>query len=80
MRETRKFKQPINTKVTAFMAHHSQAELKEMGKALRDKCPRTSHAEWRPPHDRPGPGRTVAGSAHPAGVSGTRHLPRIWDP
>ena len=26
-----------------------------MGKALRDKCPRTSLAEWKPPHDRPDP-------------------------
>ena len=30
-----------------------------MGKALRDKCPRTSHAEWKPPHDRPDPVRLV---------------------
>ncbi len=30
-----------------------------MGKALRDKCPRTSHAEWKPPHNRPDPVRLV---------------------
>ena len=30
-----------------------------MGKALRDKCPRISHAEWKPPHDRPDPVRLV---------------------
>ena len=26
-----------------------------MGKALRDRCPRVSHAEWNPPRDRPDP-------------------------
>jgi len=30
-----------------------------MGKALRDKCPRASHAEWKPPHNRPDPVRVV---------------------
>ena len=30
-----------------------------MGIALRDKCPRKSHAEWTPPHDRPSPVRLV---------------------
>ena len=30
-----------------------------MGKALRDKCPRDSHAEWKPPHNRPDPVRVV---------------------
>lgn len=42
-----------NNKSPAFLAHRSRAELKTMGKALRDKCPRTSHAEWKPLHDRP---------------------------
>jgi uncharacterized protein (DUF2252 family) len=39
----------------AFMTHRSRAELKAMGKALRDKCSRSSHAEWKPPRDRPDP-------------------------
>jgi hypothetical protein len=26
-----------------------------MGKALRDKCPRTAHAVWKPPSNRPDP-------------------------
>jgi uncharacterized protein (DUF2252 family) len=26
---------------------------------LRDKCPRNSHAEWKPPHDRPDPVRLI---------------------
>ncbi len=30
-----------------------------MGKALRDKCPRDSHAEWKAPHNRPDPVRVV---------------------
>ncbi len=30
-----------------------------MGKALRDKCSRVSHAEWKPPRDRPDPVRLV---------------------
>jgi len=33
----------------------SRAERKAKGKALRSKCPRRSHAEWKPPHDRPDP-------------------------
>jgi uncharacterized protein (DUF2252 family) len=31
-----------------------------MGKAIRDKCPRALHAEWKPPPDRPDPVRLVA--------------------
>ena len=41
------------------MARRSRAELKAMGKALRDKCPRTSHGQWKPPRDRPDPVRLV---------------------
>jgi uncharacterized protein (DUF2252 family) len=37
------------------LALRSRAELKAIGKALRDKCPRISHAEWKPPRDRPDP-------------------------
>ena len=28
-------------------------ELYQMGKALRDKCPRKSHANWKTPSNRP---------------------------
>ena len=42
-------------KPEAFMPYRSRAELKAMGKALREKCPRAAHAEWKPPHDRPDP-------------------------
>src|SRR5271165_2688965 len=57
--ETPKSRHSVSSKIPAFQAHHSQAELAAMGKALRDKCPRTSHAEWNPPHDRPDPVRLV---------------------
>ena len=46
-------------KTDAFAAHLSHDELYAAGKALRDKCPRTSHAEWKPPHNRPDPVRVV---------------------
>ncbi len=36
-------------------AEHSRKELYATGKALRDKCPRTSHADWKTPLDRPDP-------------------------
>ncbi len=45
--------QPVDLKIPAFTAHRSRAELKAMGKTLRDKCPRNAHAEWKSPHDRP---------------------------
>ena len=51
--------QSANKKIPAFQAQPSLAELKAMGKALRDKCPRDSHAEWKPPHNRPDPVRLV---------------------
>ncbi len=45
----------LNPKIPAFEKHLSRTELAAMGKSLRDKCPRDSHAAWRPPHDRPDP-------------------------
>jgi len=46
---------PVNIEISGFKARHSWTERKAMGKALREKCPRTSHAEWKPPRDRPDP-------------------------
>jgi uncharacterized protein (DUF2252 family) len=43
----------------AFKSLASHAELFEMGKALRDKCPRESHAVWKPAHNRPDPLRLL---------------------
>jgi hypothetical protein len=56
--EMPKSRRPVNVKIPSFQAYRSQDELAAMGKALRDKCPRNSHAEWKPPHDRPDPGAT----------------------
>ena len=36
-------------------SHPSPDELYEMGKRLRDKCPRASHAAWQAPDNRPDP-------------------------
>jgi uncharacterized protein (DUF2252 family) len=36
-------------------SQYSYAERREMGKKLRDVCPRTSHATWKPPEGRPDP-------------------------
>jgi uncharacterized protein (DUF2252 family) len=40
---------------TRFQIHPTHAEQLAMGKALRDKCSRKSHAEWEPPSDRVDP-------------------------
>jgi uncharacterized protein (DUF2252 family) len=40
---------------TDYSTHPTRAELGAMGKALRDKCPRTAHAYWQPPANRPDP-------------------------
>ena len=56
---TSKSHQSVKAEPQSFQAKHSLVELKAMGKALRDKCPRASHAEWKPPHSRPDPVRVV---------------------
>lgn len=38
-----------------FEFHPTRAELRQMGKALRDKCPRESHAAWKAPANRAEP-------------------------
>jgi hypothetical protein len=35
------------------------AERRQVGKTLRKKNPRSSHADWSPPADRPNPVDTV---------------------
>lgn len=50
---------PVNLDIPAFRHRPSPAKLSAMGKALREQCPRTSHAEWKPPHDRPDPVKVV---------------------
>ncbi len=52
---------PIKTSLrnAAFPPSLSPDELRAAGKAMREQCPRTSHAEWTPRHDRPDPVRLV---------------------
>jgi uncharacterized protein (DUF2252 family) len=46
----------VSPEGTASFKHPpGRAELYEMGKSLRAKCPRTSHAVWQPPANRPDP-------------------------
>lgn len=40
---------------SSLKTHPTQAELIAMGKSLRDKCPRSDHATWRAPENRPDP-------------------------
>ena len=39
----------------ASLPRPSLAELRAVGRRLRDKCPRQSHADWKPPTNRPDP-------------------------
>src|SRR5215467_14227721 len=50
-----------SSSVTArsLVSYPSLDDLYEEGKSLRKKCPRKSHAVWRPPHDRPDPVRLL---------------------
>ncbi|WP_433963633.1 DUF2252 domain-containing protein [Tunturiibacter gelidiferens] len=52
-------RQPVNLKTPSQLASSSRAELAAMGEALRDKCSRNSHAEWKPSRDRPDPLRLI---------------------
>jgi len=50
-----------SSSVTArsLVSRPSLDDLYEEGKSLRKKCPRKSHAVWKPPHDRPDPVRLL---------------------
>src|SRR5689334_6114473 len=39
----------------SFQTHPTHSELLEMGKSLREKCPRKSHAVWGARENRPDP-------------------------
>lgn len=45
----------VGEKTPAINAEHSRRDLCAAGKALRDKCLRSSHSVWKTPHDRPDP-------------------------
>ena len=55
-------RRPGNLRFAALQGHHSRAELGAIGKALRDKCPRSLHAEWKPLRERLDPVRLIARS------------------
>ena len=44
---------------SSYTFHPSRRELQEMGKSLRDKCPRAEHAVWQAPANRPDPPTTT---------------------
>jgi uncharacterized protein (DUF2252 family) len=50
---------PFLEKRESFAPRPSRAEMVALGKAMRDKCPRSSHAAWKPPQDRPDPVRLI---------------------
>ncbi len=45
--------------IPSLLEHGSRAERKAAGKALREKCPRSAHAEWKPSDQRPDAVRLV---------------------
>jgi uncharacterized protein (DUF2252 family) len=49
-----KKQRPVETS-SSFQFHPTREELYEMGKSLRDKCPRQDHAHWQVADDRPDP-------------------------
>ena len=57
-------------KPPAFVPRPSRAELIVRGEALRKLCPRSCHADWKAPPDRPDPLRLVE-------ESGVGRLPRL---
>jgi hypothetical protein len=48
-------RKPLTGSKPAAGPRRSQAELYAMGKGLRDKCPRSSHAVWKALDNRPDP-------------------------
>jgi uncharacterized protein (DUF2252 family) len=50
---------PNFEQLPTFAPRPSRAELIARGEAMRKQCPRSAHAEWNPPHDRPDPVRLV---------------------
>lgn len=47
------------TAIPSFTRHPTRAELIARGEDYRKKCARSSHAAWKPPHDRPHPVQLV---------------------
>ena len=53
---------PSGRSTRSFLSRPSLAEQYAIGKSLREKCPRQSHADWKPPNDRPEPVALVKAS------------------
>ena len=61
---THRDEQPVPSQErSAYIFRPTHAELYAEGKSLRQKCPRTSHAAWHAPHDRPDPLRLLKESS-----------------
>ncbi len=45
--------------IPAFTPRPTRSERYAMGESLRKKCPRTSHADWKPSSDRPDPVQVI---------------------
>lgn len=54
-RTSKRSEQPTGKSLSPLAKHPSRAERLAQGKRLRDGCPRSSHAAWKPPADRPDP-------------------------
>src|SRR3990172_6590551 len=52
-------RKPSNGNQQAAGPRPSRSELHAMGKSLREKCPRDSHAVWKAPRGRPDPVRLL---------------------
>lgn len=55
MGKGRKSSTPVPASSSAFQSHPTRADRYAIGKSLREKCPRSSHAAWQPTADRPDP-------------------------
>ena len=66
----------------AFARHRSRAERYAMGKALREACPRSSHAAWKAPAGRADPVRLVlqAGKGRMSELLPLRHGRMVRSP
>ncbi len=50
-------------KRSSYVFRPTRDELRAEGKNLRQKCPRSAHAVWHAPDDRPDPVRLMEGSS-----------------
>src|SRR5262249_28669355 len=58
-REAKEATPTVNGPIRTLAPRPSRSELIARGEALRKKCPRSSHADWKAPSDRPDPVQLV---------------------